>query len=193
MPGKGRLTRQRAIPSIGRPRSFTTRVRERLGIEGMGVEQALNFRDKARMKDVLRGAGIPCARHALATKVEEALEFARQVGYPLVVKPPAGAAARSTFRVDDEARLRECLGVLPPSEAQPVLLEEFVVGEEHSFDTVSLGGRAVWHSLTHYRPGPLDVLRNPWIQWTVLLPREVDHPRYDDIRRVGSGLSRRWG
>ena len=25
-------------------------------------------------------------------------------------------------------------------------------------------------------------MENPWIQWTVLLPREVDHPRYDDIR-----------
>ena len=41
-------------------------------------------------------------------------------------------------------------------------------------------------SLTRYTPGPLDVLRNPWIQWTVLLPREIDDPRYDDIRAVGS-------
>jgi formate-dependent phosphoribosylglycinamide formyltransferase (GAR transformylase) len=65
-----------------------------------------------------------------------------------------------------------------------VLLEEFIAGEEHSFDAVGLGGRVVWHSLTHYFPGPLDVMRNPWIQWCVLLPREVDHPRYDDIRQV---------
>ncbi|HXV75071.1 MAG TPA: hypothetical protein VD788_02040, partial [Candidatus Polarisedimenticolaceae bacterium] len=36
-------------------------VRERLGIDGMGVEAALNFRDKSRMKDVLRAAGVPCA------------------------------------------------------------------------------------------------------------------------------------
>src|SRR5688500_7297448 len=38
-------------------------MRERLGIEGMGSEAARNFRDKARMKDLLRDNGLPCARH----------------------------------------------------------------------------------------------------------------------------------
>lgn len=28
-------------------------------------------------------------------------------------------------------------------------------------------------------------MNNPWIQWTVLLPREVDHPAYDPIREIG--------
>jgi len=47
-----------------------------------------------------------------------------------------------------------------------------------------MGGRAVWHSLTHYYPSPLEVLRNPWIQWCLILPREVEEPQYDDIRRA---------
>lgn len=174
-------------------------VREALGIPGMPLEAAKNFRDKARMKDVFRRAGVACAEHVLASRVEQAMEFARRVGFPLVVKPPAGAGARNTLRVDDTEQLRECLRMMPPSPDQPALVEEFIVGEEHSFDTVSVRGRAVWHSLTHYRPGPLEVMRQPWIQWTVLLPREVDHPRYDDIRAVafraldalgmGTGLS----
>ncbi len=161
-------------------------VRESLGIEGLGTEAARNFRDKSRMKDVLRAAGVPCARHGLAPDAASALRFAAEAGYPVVAKPPAGAGARNTMRVDDEAALRELLRRLPPSAERPLLLEEYVVGEEHSFDAVSVRGRAVWHSLTHYAPGPLEVLRNPWIQWTVLLPREVDHPRYDDIRDVAT-------
>jgi hypothetical protein len=32
----------------------------------------------------------------------------------------------------------------------------------------------VWDSSTRYDPAPLHVLENPWIQWTVLLPREVE-------------------
>lgn len=56
------------------------------------------------------------------------------------------------------------------------------MGDEHSFETVSIDGRAVWHSLTHYYPSPLEVLRNPWIQWCLVLPREVEEPQYDDIR-----------
>ena len=71
-----------------------------------------------------------------------------------------------------------------PAPDRPVLLEEYVTGDEHSFETVSIDGRAVWHSLTHYYPSPLEVLRNPWIQWCLILPREVEEPQYDDIRRA---------
>jgi biotin carboxylase len=160
-------------------------VREELRIPGMGLQAAQNFRDKSRMKDVLRAAGVPCARHGLARSVEEARQTVSRIGLPVVVKPPAGAAARNTFRVDRIEPLEEILSADPPSAARPLLIEEFILGREHSFDGVSIGGRLVWHSLTHYTPGPLEVLRHPWIQWTVLLPREIDEPRYDDIRAVG--------
>lgn len=161
-------------------------LRERLGIAGLPVETAHNFRDKARMKDILRAAGVPCARHALAESVGEAKAFAARVGYPVVVKPPAGAGSVATFRATTDAELDAALAAAPPAAGDPVLLEEFVVGEEHSLETISLDGRAVWHSLTRYYPTPLDAVRNPWIQWCVVLPREVDDTRYDDIRRVGA-------
>jgi biotin carboxylase len=161
-------------------------VRKALGIPGMDRGTALNFRDKARMKATLRAAGVDCARHALAESADEAIEFAKENGLPLVIKPPDGAGARQTMRVETMDDLRDALRMMPPRSGAPILLEEFIVGEEHSFDTVSIGGRHVWHSLTHYRPGPLEVMENPWIQWTVLLPREVDHPRYNDIRAVAA-------
>jgi biotin carboxylase len=160
-------------------------VRERLGIEGLGVRAARNFRDKARMKTVLHEAGVPCARHGLASTAQEAVELAQRIGFPLVAKPPAGAGARNTFRVQDAGQLEACLHAVPPAPSRPLLLEEFVVGDEHSFDTVSIRGRPVWHSLTRYYPGPLEVIENPWIQWCVLLPREVDHPQFDAIRDAG--------
>jgi hypothetical protein len=69
--------------------------------------------------------------------------------------------------------------------AGPVLLEEFVTGEEHSFDAVVVGGQPVFHSISRYYPSPLEVLREPWIQWCVLLPRAIDVPEYDPIRRDG--------
>lgn len=164
--------------------------REMLGVEGMSAEAAHNFRDKSRMKNVLRAAGVPCARHRLAHDEAEGWSFAEEVGYPLVLKPPAGAGAQGTFRVDDGAAFGEALGISAPTRQQPVLIEEFITGEEHSLETISLGGQAVWHSLTHYYPTPLEVLRNPWIQWCLLLPREIDGPQYDDIRQAaGAALT----
>jgi phosphoribosylaminoimidazole carboxylase (NCAIR synthetase) len=159
--------------------------RECLGIPGMDAGTARNVRDKARMKEVLRAAGVPCARHQLVTEVDQALDFAGAVGFPLVAKPPAGAGAQATYRLDDAVALRSWLAATPPRADAPGLLEEFLVGEEHTFDSVTLGGRTVWASVADYLPPPLDVLRNPWIQWTVLLPRELDDPRYAGIADVG--------
>jgi biotin carboxylase len=160
--------------------------RAELGIDGMSVDVAWNFRDKDRMKSILRAAGLPCARHRLVSNLAGARAFAAEVGYPLVVKPPTGAATQETFRIDGPEALDWTLTASAPSPNAPALLEEFVTGDEHSFDSVSIDGQVVWHSVTQYFPTPLDVLRNPWIQWCVLLPREVDDPQFDDIRAAAA-------
>ncbi|HJQ39950.1 MAG TPA: hypothetical protein VKB93_22635 [Thermoanaerobaculia bacterium] len=157
-------------------------VREKYGIRGMRAETARNFRDKARMKDLFAAAGLPCARHARIATDDDAWRFAEANGYPLVYKPVEGAGARSTFRVDDAAQLRDALRISPP----PGLIEEHILGDEHSFEGVCVDGKLVWHSLTHYSPTPLEVLRNGWIQWCIVLPRELDDARYDDIRAAGA-------
>jgi ATP-grasp domain len=159
-------------------------VREHLGIGGMDPVTANNFRDKAQMKTVLRAAGVPCARHQLAVSAGDAIEFAERVGFPLVVKPPAGAGAKSTFRLDDAADLRAWLDTVPPTPERPALIEEFLTGEEGSYDSVMIDGEIVWDSVSNYLPTPLEVLRNPWMQWVVLLPRDVGGPEYAGIRQV---------
>ena len=179
----GRVTR--LVGALEQLQVPLAQVRESLGIEGMDVTTAMNVRDKPRMKEVLRSAGVPCARHSLVHAAAEARAFAAEVGFPLVTKPPAGAGSQATYRLDDPGALEGWLGAMPPRPDAPALLEEFLVGEEHTFDSVTLGGRTVWSSIADYRPPPLEVLRNPWIQWTVLLPRKVDVPEYAGIHAVG--------
>jgi hypothetical protein len=160
-------------------------LRERFGIDGMGSDVARNFRDKSRMKDLLRQAGLPCARHRPVSTAAEAVQFTSEIGFPIVYKPIQGAGAVSTFRVDSPEQLSQVLRVAPP-ESAPVLIEEHILGDEHSFESISIDGRTAWHSLTHYQPTPLEVLRNNWIQWCIVLPREIDDPRYDDIRATAA-------
>ncbi|MFO0070670.1 MAG: acetyl-CoA carboxylase biotin carboxylase subunit family protein [Gemmatimonas sp.] len=168
-------------------------VRERLGIPGLPAAAAHNFRDKARMKDVLRAAGVPVARHQLVHEAADARRCGHEVGFPRVVPAPAGAGAKATERVRTVAELEQVLQRYAPSAHDPMLAEEFLRGTEHSLETVSINGHAVWHSLTRYAPTPLEVLETPWIQWTVLLPREVDDPAYADIRAVGDRALRALG
>jgi hypothetical protein len=72
----------------------------------------------------------------------------------------------------------------PPKRWDPTLLEEFVSGVEHSFDSVVIGGRPSWYSISRYTPSPLEVLENPWIQWCVFLPRDVSGQEFEPIREA---------
>lgn len=156
--------------------------REALGLPGVDVATAKNFRDKSRMKDVLRAADVPCARHALIGSAQAAQAFVHKVGFPVVVKPPAGAGGKSTFRLDRPEDLATYLARFAPDARAPTLFEEFVRGTEYSFDSVMINGEMVWHSISRYLPSPLEVMENKWIQWSVMLPRDIDGSEFDPIR-----------
>lgn len=167
--------------------------REVLGIDGLSSEAAKNFRDKSRMKDVLQRAGVPCARHALIESHESAKAFVSRVGYPVVAKPPDGAGGKATYRLDREADLKNWLLQFQPSVGRPGLFEEFVRGTEHSFDSVFVNGEPVWHSISRYMPSPLEVMENDWMQWCVLLPRDIEGAEFDPIREAGFAAIRALG
>ena len=168
-------------------------VRDALGIPGMDTATASNVRDKSRMKSVLRAAGIPCARHQLVTHTEEATSFLADVGLPLVAKPPAGAGALATYRLDTENDFAAWLRAAQANPAEVWLLEEFLIGREHTFDSVTVGGDTVWSSISDYQPPPLEVLRTPWVQWTVVLPRDIGGAEYAPIKEIGPAALRALG
>lgn len=154
-------------------------VRDALGIEGMSGSVARNFRDKDRMKGVLRARGVPVARSFLATSAVDVRDFIEEVGFPIIVKPQAGLGARNTHRItsmDDLAMLTG--GGMVPSPEAPLQIEEFVRAREHTCETITVKGQAVWRSGTRYFPTPLEVLETPWMKYCVLLPRETDAPEF---------------
>ena len=60
-----------------------------------------------------------------------------------------------------------------------------MVGDEFAFDCVFVKGQAVWWNITSYYPTPLQVMENAWIQWSVVLPRDISGPEYHDIGQAG--------
>ena len=159
--------------------------REVLGLEGPSLEVTRNFRDKGRMKSVLREAGLPTAAHAYVREERDAWELANRVGFPLIIKPPAGAGSRATLKVEDAQQLTRTLAEIKPGAERVWLAEEFLSGREFTWETVTIGGTPVFESIGRYYPGPLDVVRNDWMQWIVVLPRDISGPEFDDVKRVG--------
>lgn len=160
--------------------------REELGLPGPSPDVARRFRDKALMKDTLRAAGLPCAKHKLLRSDDEAWAFAQATGLPLVLKPPDGAGCRATYQINSSNDLQSALLEVQPSPERVVLAEEFIVGDEYSYDTITIGGKQVFHNILRYLPGPLEVVRNDWIQWCALAPRDISGPEFNPIRTVGN-------
>jgi len=160
-------------------------VRRDLGIPGTDPATADLFRDKARMKEELRRHGLPCARHRLIRSWADAESFVAEVGFPLVLKPPAGMGCKSTWRIRSLDELRDALRALHAGPNHPALAEEFLRGREFSFETITIGGEVMFQSCSRYFPTPLEVMETPWIQWVVVLPRDIDNPEYNDARELG--------
>ncbi|MDX1643310.1 MAG: ATP-grasp domain-containing protein, partial [Thermoanaerobaculia bacterium] len=150
---------------------LAARLRERLGVPGMGVEQTETFRDKEKMKRVLDRAGLRTPRHSTATTAAGCREAAERIGYPLVVKPIAGAGSADTYRVDDPRALEEVLPRL--RHVDEVSIEEFVDGEEYTFDTVSIDGEIAYWNVSWYRPRPLVGRSVEWISPQTVALRDV--------------------
>ena len=105
---------QRLLGILENLQEILAEARVRLGLPGLDPDRALGFRDKGAMKDRLRSAEVPCAAAAKARSPEEAAAVARELGFPLVAKPPDGAGAKQTFRIPDADALEDALLRWPP-------------------------------------------------------------------------------
>jgi biotin carboxylase len=108
------------------------------------------LRDKAQTRAALDAAGVPQPRSVPVRTLDEAVAAAERVGYPAILKPRGLGASLGVVRVDDPGQLRARFAftrdtVAPDPVAyrtdQPVLVEECVLGEEISIDSVVRDGR----------------------------------------------------
>ena len=161
------------------------RVREAATIPGISAHTALLCRDKPMMKDALRAAGVPCARSLGTSSSQEAKAFARQVGYPLIVKPRAGAGASGTVRVQSDQELHAALREAGLDQGGSAALEEFIEGHEGFYDTLTVGGHVVHEFISHYYPNVLEAMRERWISPQIVVTNRVDAPGYDELKLMG--------
>ena len=166
-------------------------LREGLGVPGMSVAKTVPFRDKEAMKRVLDDAGIRTPRHAACRTANECREAAERIGYPIIVKPIAGAGSADTYRLNNAAELDEALAKL--THVAEVSVEEFVDGEEFTFDTVTIDGRIAFYNVAWYRPRPLIARSNEWISPQVIALRDPDAPDLAGGVRMGFDVVRALG
>lgn len=150
---------------------LAAKLREALGTPGQSVQQANNFRNKDLMKQVITKAGIRTARHASATTIAQVKAAAESIGFPVIVKPIAGAGSMDTFRAGSMAELEAELAKVKSYDE--VNVEEFIEGEEYTYDTICVNGEVKYENVCFYRPNPLVARSTEWISPQTMALRDL--------------------
>lgn len=163
-------------------------VREWRSIPGTSVRTTWLCRDKPSMKEALREAAVPTAASIAAESADQVRDFAREIGYPLILKPRSGAGAQGTVKVSNDRELADALSGF--ADTSSIAVEEFVEGHEGFYDTISINGQTVHDWVSHYYPNVLEAMRHRWISPQFVTTNRIDDsPMYAEVREMGQRVN----
>ncbi len=116
---------------------------------GLKAHEIEKYKSKLLMKRYYREAGVPAARCAPVTDLAGVLAFAKEAGYPLIVKPDSGVGATATYRLESDEEAALFMAEKPPV---PYLMEEFVPGAVTTYDGICNSKGEVLFAASHVSP-----------------------------------------
>jgi biotin carboxylase len=172
---------------------LAARLRERFGLPGMSVDAVRGFRDKQLMKERVAAAGLRVPRAQRVRSVKDVWGAVEAIGFPAIIKPISGAGSADTYKVESASDMARTLPRM--QHVAEAICEEFIDGEEYTYDTVAIGGVPAYESVTQYVPNALQMRSNEWISPVMLSVRDLDPPHIragielgrDVLRALGMG------
>ena len=154
---------------------LAARIREKWGLPGMSVAAVTGFRDKELMKERVRKAGLRVPRSRRVRTVHEIRAAVEEIGYPLILKPIAGAGSADTYRVRDASELESTIAAM--ANVAEASCEEYIEGEEFTFDTICIDGKPVYENSAAYLPKPIEARSYEWISPVIITVKDMYQPR----------------
>lgn len=135
----------------------------RFGLHGNTLETARASRDKRLMREAFARHGVSCPTSLLVLTDEQIVAAAREIGFPVVIKPRKLAGSIGVVLADTEQTLHAAITARRASEKQvrtrsafmdETLVETYVDGPEISVESVVVEGRVNIVAVTQKRLGP---------------------------------------
>ncbi len=133
-------------------------IAEELGLTYISTETAFRARNKYEMKNAYKNNGIKVANYQLISTLDEAIGFANNYGYPIVIKPIIGGGSICVLKINTEDELkenfdrvkREIINIYSIDSIynqtinkygdRVVLVEEYIDGTEMSVESINFDG-----------------------------------------------------
>ncbi|KIG12986.1 nikkomycin biosynthesis domain protein [Enhygromyxa salina] len=160
---------------------LAARMRERWGVPGMSVDAVTGFRDKQLMKERVAAAGVRVPKSERVTRQstsdsgDSIRAAASRIGLPLIIKPIAGAGSADTYSCRDQAQLEAAIQVT--RHVPDLSVEEYIEGEEFTYDTICVDGQPVYENVAQYLPKPLEARSQEWVSPVIITVRDLDQAK----------------
>ena len=107
---------------------------------GTDLQAIDNAEDRKLFEAILRKTGIPQPRAKAVTNVEDGVQAAAEIGYPVLVRPSFVLGGRAMMIVGNEEMLRHYLhNAVEINENSPVLVDHYIMGRETEVDAICDG------------------------------------------------------
>ena len=103
---------------------------------------------KSAMKEVYKSAGLKVADYIKLDTLDEALEFTKKNGYPVIVKPDNGVGATHTYKLKNDEELKDFYN--HKQDYIDYILEDFVPGDVVTFEGVTDKDKNILFSTSHF-------------------------------------------
>jgi biotin carboxylase len=118
--------------------TVVSEVSSMLGLKSISTEAAKNSTHKLKRLEILKKNKIPCAIFGSASDLIEAKKIAKDIGYPVVIKPVDNAGSRGVILIKSELDLEKYFyeSLSNCKFEKLVLIEEHMEGHQISSETV---------------------------------------------------------
>ena len=111
----------------------------KLGVKVIGtdIDAIDKAEDRKLFEAIMREVGIPQPQAKAVTDIEEGVEAAAKIGYPVLVRPSFVLGGRAMQIVGNEQALRHYLhNAVEVTEDSPVLVDKYIMGKEAEVDAI---------------------------------------------------------
>ncbi|MCH5231607.1 MAG: carbamoyl-phosphate synthase large subunit [Muribaculaceae bacterium] len=109
-------------------------------IIGTGIDAIRNAEDRGCFEAIMEKLNIPRPKGVAVTTIEEGIKAAKEIGYPVLVRPSFVLGGRAMQIVSNEEQLRKYLHeAVEVNVEHPVLVDRYIMGKELEVDAVCDG------------------------------------------------------